>query len=152
MSDIFILSELGLDPLSEVAGGSLAMMGLLVTCVAVVAVLMFLERLPRVMAVAEKNVPARQEAPTPSATFTFATSSASTSASGSAVATSATGPNEELPEHVVAIIAAVVADMVGKPHRILRTRELGPDSLVWSMHGRLQHHISYRLKPRNRTS
>lgn len=145
MSDFVILSEVSLDPLLDDTGLSLALMVLMVVFAALMLVRIFMDRWPGWMAAVAGNSLARtEEAPQVSSCFTFA--SASSPAAGSAPSKSAAPPSDEVPEHVAAIIAAVVADIVGKSHRILRTRELGPENLSWSMHGRLQNHISYRLK------
>lgn len=140
MTNIFTFAELSLDPFRDDTGLSLALMALMVVLAALMLVRIFMGNMPRLMAVGESCFPKTEEAPSKSASFTFASAAAPAAEKARAAA------SEELPEHVVAIMAAVVADTVGKNHRILRTRVLGPEELSWSMHGRLQNHISFRLK------
>lgn len=125
-------SAFSLDPLYQDTGLPLAAMGLLVVFAALILVRVFIGTLPRLMAILEHFFP---EAEHP--------------------AHAAPAPEEasdEIPEHVVAIIAAVVTDMVGVRHRILRTRQLQSDDMSWALEGRLQHHASHRLQPKDRTN
>jgi hypothetical protein len=49
----------------------------------------------------------------------------------------------DLPEELVVVIAAAVAESLGPAHRIVRIRGLMPEDLGWQLEGRLQHHASH---------
>jgi hypothetical protein len=49
-----------------------------------------------------------------------------------------------VPDEIIAVIAAAVAEVVDAPHRIVRVRGLTPDDLGWLLEGRMQHHTSHK--------
>src|SRR5690242_18053791 len=49
----------------------------------------------------------------------------------------------DLPEELVVVIAATVAESLGPAHRVVRIRGLMPEDLLWQLEGRLQHHASH---------
>jgi hypothetical protein len=53
-----------------------------------------------------------------------------------------------VPDEIVAVIAAAVAEVIDSPHRIVRIRGLMPDDLGWMLEGRMQHHASHKLPHR----
>ena len=55
---------------------------------------------------------------------------------------------DEVPEEILVVIAAAVAQVIDEPHRIIHTRQLTPLDLAWSFEGRRKQHASHR--PRNR--
>ncbi len=55
-----------------------------------------------------------------------------------------TTPDDAVPDEIVAVIAAAVAEVIDAPHRIVRVRGLTPDDLGWLLEGRMQHHASHR--------
>ncbi len=52
----------------------------------------------------------------------------------------------KLSEEIVVVIAAAVAEVMAKPHRIVHIRGLTPEDLGWSFQGRMQHHHSHRIQ------
>ena len=58
--------------------------------------------------------------------------------------------DDELPEETLVVIAAAVAAALDRPHRIVRIRGWGPSEQAWSVGGRLKHHHSHRIQPRDR--
>ncbi|MEM9185091.1 MAG: OadG family transporter subunit [Planctomycetota bacterium] len=120
------LAAFDLKPLFEDTGITLALMGLLVVFAALLLVRVFIGLLPRMLGAVEQYVP--EKAP--------------------AAAPEPAAEEPGLPDELLAVIAAVVAHTVRKPHRIVRTRDLTPDDKSWSMEGRLQHHASHRIQTR----
>ncbi|WP_250929568.1 OadG family protein [Aporhodopirellula aestuarii] len=55
-----------------------------------------------------------------------------------------------IPAHILAVIAAAVAETESGPVRIVRTRHLTTSELAWTLEGRIRHHASHRLQTRNR--
>ncbi len=123
------LVEFTLAPLMEEYGIPLAVMGVLVVFAALVLIIVFITILPRILA----HVPAHD------ATVELD--------SGTAVSPAFGG---ELSAEIVVVIAAAVAETIGKPHRIVKIRGLTPADLGWSLEGRTQHHQSHRFRHRNR--
>ncbi len=119
------LIKFTLAPLFEDSGIPLAVMGMLVVFMALVLVVVFITVLPRLLH--KYQVPAEAERPV--------------------LATAGEG---ELPEEIVVVIAAAVAEVMAKPHRIVKIRGLTPDELGWSLEGRTQHHQSHRFRQRER--
>ena len=117
--------------LNEETGLPLAIMGLFVVFAALVFVRVFIGTLPRIMAALHHFFPEDQEAT-------------------HGEAAGAQPASDEIPEAVVAVISAVVADIVGVRHRIVKTRQLTPKDMSWTLEGRLQHHASHRLQPQDR--
>ena len=115
------------QPLLEDTGIALAIMGMLVVFAALVLVSVYVTLLPRFAAYLEERFP-EKASPQPVA---------QPSISG-----------DDLPEEVLVVIAAAVAQVIDEPHRIIHTRQLTPLDLAWSFEGRRQQHSSHR--PRNR--
>jgi hypothetical protein len=66
--------------------------------------------------------------------------------SGSAAEARTTGTRidaGDLPDDLVIVIAAAVAESLGPAHRIVRIRGLMPEDLGLQLEGRLQHHTSH---------
>ena len=126
-----ILAELNWDALKTDTGFPLAIMGLVVVFAALILVRVFIGTLPRLMAVLHHLFPEERDATQEES----ADSQQDT---------------DEIPEAVLAVISAVVADIVGARHRIVRTRQLTPKDMSWTLEGRLQHHASHRLQPQDR--
>jgi Na+-transporting methylmalonyl-CoA/oxaloacetate decarboxylase gamma subunit len=116
-----------LEPLYEESGLALAAMGILVVFMALVLISLFITLLPRLMAALERFHPEEKPA-----------------------AAKASKPADELSEEIRVVIAAAVAAAIGTPQRIVRIRGLTPEDLGWSLEGRIQHHTSHRIQPRNR--
>lgn len=125
-----LLAQIDWQPLREDHGIPLAIMGLVVVFAALTLLRVFIGLLPRIMAILDYYFPEESEAP-----------------SGSSQP--AQPPASAIPDEVVAVIAAAVAATISEPHRIVRTRELSPEELSWSLEGRLQHHASHSIQPRN---
>ena len=119
------LIEFTLAPLSEDYGIPLAVMGIMVVFLALVLVVVFITLLPRVLA---PSLGKTSEAAAP------------VLASG----------EDELPEEILVVIAAAVAQAIDRPHRVVQIRGLTPAELGWSLEGRMQHHHSHRIQPRAR--
>lgn len=112
-----------LQPLWEEHGIPLAIMGVLVVFAALVLVSSFIVLLPRLMSALDALVPVektvQQTSPAPK-------------------------PEEdELPEEILAVLAAAVAETLGKRHRIVFARALTSKDLAWSHAGRWQIHTSH---------
>ncbi|MFV0461297.1 MAG: OadG family transporter subunit [Actinomycetales bacterium] len=69
--------------------------------------------------------------------------SAGGASAGDAVAAGA--GERDIDDETIAVIAAAVATVLGKPHRIIRVRSAISDDTAWALHGRLQHHSSHYL-------
>ena len=123
-----LLAQLDWQPLFEDHGIPLAIMGFVVVFAALILVRIFIGTLPRIMAVLDRYYPEQHDG-------------------HHAHAPSKSDP-DEIPSEIVAVIAAVVADMVKEPHRIVHTRELTSEDLSWTLEGRLQHHTSHTISPR----
>jgi len=110
-----------LEPLGEDHGIPLAIMGILVVFMALILVALFIVALPRIMEWLDRMHPEQKPA----------------------VAALA---NDELSEETVAVIAAAVAAVLDRPHRVVHVRGLTPEDLGWSLKGRLSHHASHSLR------
>ncbi len=119
--------RLQVEPLFEDTGIPLAIMGMVVVFAALVLVAVYVTVLPRFAQYLESRFP-EPASPQPVA---------QPSISG-----------DDLPEEVLVVIAAAVAQVIDEPHRIIHTRQLTPLDLAWSFEGRRQQHGSHR--PRNR--
>lgn len=119
------LSDFSFAPLLEDTGIPVAVMGILVVFSALVLVVIFISVLPRVLAFF--SALDTQEA-----------------------ARLAVPEEDELPEQILVVIAAAVAQAFDRPHRIVRIRGLTSADLGWSLEGRMQHHQSHRIQPRAR--
>lgn len=66
-------------------------------------------------------------------------------ASGNGAARAGDAPLDagDLPDELVVVIAAAVAETLGPAHRIVRIRGLMPEDLGWQLEGRLHHHASH---------
>ena len=117
------LIEFTLAPLFDEQGIALALMGILVVFVALVLVATFIKFLPQMLA---------------------SISAGASEQSGISPAV------DELSEETLVVIAAAVAETIREPHRIVRIRGLTPENLGWSLEGRMQHHQSHRIQPRER--
>lgn len=125
-----LLAQLDWQPLWEDHGIPLAIMGLVVVFAALTLLRVFIGLLPRIMAILDHYFPEEAE-----------------SRPGS---TQQPQPQTNgIPDEIVVVIAAAVAATIAEPHRIVHTRELSPEDLNWSLEGRLQHHASHSIHPRN---
>lgn len=118
-----------LKPLLEDYGIPLAIMGILVVYAALVLVTLFISLLPRLIAGLERLHPEPKD---------------------EAKTAKAPESDDALPKEILVVIAAAVAEAIDRPHRIVRIRGLTPEELGWSLEGRIQHHTSHRIQPRNR--
>ena len=121
------LIEFTTAPLLEEYGIPLAVMGILVVFSALILVVTFITLLPRVLAV-------------------FSAEEEEESAAAPVLDIS----GDELPEQILVVIAAAVAQALEGPHRIVRIRGLTPADLGWSLEGRIQHHQSHQIQHRTR--
>ncbi len=119
------LVEFTLSPLGDEHGIPLAIMGILVVFLALTLILAFISMLPRLLA--RFAPPAAQPGAPPLAAV-----------------------DDRVSEELVVVIAAAVAETLDKPHRIVSIRGLTPAELGWSLEGRMHHHQSHGLRPRNR--
>ncbi len=119
-----------LRPLLEDHGIPLAVMGILVVFGVLVLVIAFISLLPRTMEVLSRGFPEKQE-------------------HQPAAAKQPKG-EDELPEEMLVVIAAAVAEVMTTPHRIVRIRGLTPEDHGWSFKGRIQHHSSHKIQRRDR--
>ncbi len=142
-----ILAAFDVEPLFQDTGITLALMGLLVVFAALLLVGLFIGLLPKAMGMLEKVAPEKATAAAAAAT---AAAAAATTAPPKPQAAPAAAADEPVPDEVLAVIAAVVAHTVRKPHRIVRTRDLTPDDKSWSMEGRLKQHASHRIQTRGK--
>jgi Na+-transporting methylmalonyl-CoA/oxaloacetate decarboxylase gamma subunit len=114
-----------MEPLWHDKGIPLAIMGVLVVFSALVLVVTFISVLPRVLNRFSEEEP------------------------GAAASFLDVG-TDELPEQILVVIAAAVAQAFDQPHRIVRIRGLTPADLGWSLEGRMQHHQSHKIQHRGR--
>ena len=114
------LIEFTLAPLFEDHGIPLAVMGVLVVFLALLLIAVFIILLPRVL-------------------------------SGASAPEAIEPLGEEEPsEETLVVIAAAVAEAIRQPHRIVRIRGLTSADFDWSLEGRMQHHQSHRIQPKDR--
>lgn len=125
------LAQLNWDVLNTDLGYPLALMGMFVVFAALILMSVFIGSLPRIMAFLHQVVPERVETPK------------------TEPAALAAEESDAIPEETLAIIAAVVADIVGPQHRIVRTRQVTPQDMNWALEGRLRHHASHRIRTRD---
>ncbi|EMI57866.1 OadG family protein [Rhodopirellula sallentina] len=123
-------------PLFEETGIALAVMGMVVVFLALIVLITIISLFPVAMAVIEKILPesshhaaAPKKTPKPAAPV---------------------ADDGAIPGHILAIIAAAVAEAEPGPVRIVRTRQLTTSELAWTLEGRIRHHASHRLQTRNR--
>jgi Na+-transporting methylmalonyl-CoA/oxaloacetate decarboxylase gamma subunit len=170
-----MLGEIKLDPLFDETGIPLAIMGMLVVFVALGILLGVVSALPRLIALFEpkpepKSEPSKakesgdvadvsqgsenqdaEQSPTPvpippaMGVAAAAVSDQDAAASNSAKDADASGLTPEL----IAVLTAAAEYELGTV-RIVRMRPLTPSELAWTLEGRLRHHASHRLQPRNR--
>jgi Na+-transporting methylmalonyl-CoA/oxaloacetate decarboxylase gamma subunit len=124
------LLALELRPLIEDHGIPLAIMGMFVVFVALILVSLFIIVLPRSMAVLAR--------------WSSETKEPSTQRGSQARA------EDGVPEEMLVIISAAVAEVISEPHRIIHTRDMTAEELGWSLEGRLQHHSSHNIRQRER--
>jgi sodium pump decarboxylase gamma subunit len=131
-----MFSSLQFDPLFHETGIPLAVMGMTVVFLTLIILVVIISAMPKLMAVldgisAEKTVSAKSQntavKPTP-----------------------ASRDGGDLPPELIAVLAAAASEMESGPVRIVRIRPLTPSELAWTLEGRLRHHASHQLQPRNR--
>ncbi|TWU29769.1 OadG family protein [Bythopirellula polymerisocia] len=109
-----------LEPLWHDTGIPLALMGMFIVFFALIFISMFISRLPHIMAVLDKYLPQAEQLLNPPK------------------------PREgEISDEVIAVIAAAVSEALGKPHRIIHTRELTSRDMAWPQQGRWQIQTSH---------
>ncbi len=118
-----------LQPLREDYGIPLAVMGILVVFAALLLVSLFITLLPRLTAVLDNFFQEERE---------------------HAGVAKQPQDEDELSEEILVVIAAAVAESMGRPHRIVHVRGLTPEELGWSFEGRLQHHTSHTFRRQDR--
>lgn len=110
-----------LEPLWNDLGIPLALMGMFIVFVALVFISTFISRLPHIMAVLDKYLPQAEQLLIPPK------------------------PRDgEISDEVIAVIAAAVSEALGKPHRIIHTRELTSREMAWPQQGRWQIQTSHK--------
>ncbi len=119
-------------------------MGMLVVFVALSVLIAIISAMPRVIEILE-NKALKKEAKTQGSR------KSASSEKALAIAPSPSEPESQpdLPHELIAVIAAAAEFELG-PVRIVRMRPLTPSELAWTLEGRLRHHASHRLQPRNR--
>ena len=126
---IMPLVQIDWKPLWEDYGFPLAIMGLLVVFAALILLRVFIGFMPRFLKILDQFFPENSE--------------------GAHTAKVIQAAADEIPEEVIAVIAAAVAVTVLQPHRIVHMYDLSGEDTSWSLEGRLQHHASHRIQPRN---
>mgnify|MGYP002621654949 CR=1 FL=1 len=121
---IAISLHFSFEPLWHEKGIPLAIMGMVIVFIALVLVSTFISKLPRIMEALDKVLPQAEQLLGPPKTR-----------------------EGEIPDEVIAVIAAAVSEVVGKPHRIIHTRELTSREMIWPQQGRWQIQTSH--KPHN---
>ena len=119
------LTEFSLAPLWEEDGIALAMMGIFVVFMALVLIVVFITLLPRLLA-------------------------PFTDTGQEAEATVPVVSEGEIPEEILVVIAAAVAEAIDRPHRVVRIRGMTPGEMGWSLEGRMHHHHSHKTQQRGR--
>lgn len=110
-----------LEPLWHDAGIPLAIMGMFIVFFALVLISTFISRLPSIMAVLDKILPQVEQ-----------------------LAAHSKPREGEIPDEIVVVIAAAVSEALGRPHRIIHTRELTSSEMSWPQHGRWQIQTSHK--------
>lgn len=114
------LIDLTFAPLFEDHGIPLAVMGICVVFMALILIAVLITLLPRLLESASSAVEAIEPL-----------------------------TEEEIDRETLVVIAAAVAETIRQPHRVVRIRGLTSADLDWSLEGRLQHHQSHRIQPRD---
>ena len=122
--------EFTLTPLFEDHGLPLALMGILVVFMALALVVAFITVLPRIL--------------TSEAVAASAASGAADGVSQSPLV------GDELSEETLVVITAAVAEVMDRPHRVVRIRGVLPADYEWSLEGRSQQHHSHKIQHRAR--
>ncbi|WP_235951199.1 OadG family protein [Crateriforma spongiae] len=125
-----------MDTLFSDFGIPLAILGMVVVFMALIILMMVITAMPRLIALMEGK-PGKSSA-----------TDAKTKSATSPVPDDA--DDDELTPELVAVLTAAVAATERRPVRIVRTRRLTPSELAWTLEGRIRHHASHRLQPRNR--
>ena len=112
------------EPLFQDHGIPLAVMGILVVFMALVLVVISISLLPRILAPFTRSQESKSTALQPVS-------------------------DDELPEETLVVIAAAVAAVLDRPHRIVHIRGMTPADHGWSLEGRLQQHQSHRIPHRD---
>lgn len=124
-------------PLWDDTGLPLAVMGMAVVFVALSLVSLFIALLPRLIELLDRLHPVADERGEPVS-------------GGSSAAAVAAMSEDEVPEEIVVVITAAVAEMMGRPHRVVHIRGLTAEELGWSLEGRMQLHTSHQVHRRDR--
>jgi hypothetical protein len=56
---------------------------------------------------------------------------------------------EKVPPEVIAVIAAAIAVVIGRPHRVLSVQQglaSTPEVNVWALEGRMEHFMSHKVR------
>jgi Na+-transporting methylmalonyl-CoA/oxaloacetate decarboxylase gamma subunit len=152
-----VLGEISFEPLFHETGIPLAVMGMLVVFVALGILMTIISAMPRVMAIIEgKPLKTKSKSRgdgkkiSPEAALALAPIASAPAGSSSPDAPTLDEPSPEgLSAELVAVIAAAAEFELG-PVRVVRMRPLTPSELAWTLEGRLRHHASHHLQPRNR--
>jgi len=110
-----------LEPLWHDAGIPLAIMGMFIVFVALVLISTFISRLPHIMAMLDRILPQVEQ-----------------------LSVAPKTREGEIPDEIVVVIAAAVSEALGRPHRIIHTRELTSSEMSWPQHGRWQIQTSHK--------
>ncbi|WP_442505272.1 OadG family protein [Novipirellula sp. SH528] len=139
-----MLGKFSFEPLFHETGIPLAIMGMLVVFVALSILIAIISAMPRVIEILE-NKASKKKAKSQSSR------NPASSEKALAIAPSPSEPEfqSDLPLELIAVIAAAAEFELG-PVRVVRMRPLTPSELAWTLEGRLRHHASHRLQPRNR--
>ncbi len=121
------LIQFTLAPLFRDEGLPLAVMGIFVVFVALVLVAGAITLLPRVLEKISPELSPKTDMPP-----------------------SLADEDLELSGELLAVIAAAVAETVRVPHRIVRIGGWSAEDQGWSLGGRILHHQSHKIQPRDR--
>lgn len=127
------------DPLFLETGIPLAIMGMVVVFSALIVLITIISGFPWAMNLLDQWLPASGHHGAHAAKKPKPAAVASAAAIDGAI-----------PSHILAVIAAAVAESESGPVRIVRTRQLTTSELAWTLEGRIRHHASHRLQTRNR--
>lgn len=161
-----MLGEITLDPLFEETGIPLAILGMFVVFAALGILLGVVSALPRLIAivegqsgqakskdsqdVAQVSQGAKSPTPVPSPPAVGIASAAVSLQDGVDTAATRNDADESsLTPELIAVLTAAAEFELGSV-RVVRMRPLTPSELAWTLEGRLRHHASHRLQPRNR--
>ena len=112
-----------LEPLWHDKGLPLMMMGMLLVFLALILISTFISWLPNIMGAVHRILPESEQL---------------------AAAKSAKKKDEEDSEEIVAVIAAAVSEALGRPHRVISTREITAREMAWPQQGRWQIQTSHK--------